>query len=57
MQDKYHGAIHDNVLTLLGLYILPLTAILTIGFYLSASYINPGFIIGNEEVQLAKAQD
>ena len=54
---KYQGTaeIDDTFLTFLGLYQLPLTALVTIGFYLAASYINPGYIIGNEEVQLAKA--
>ena len=49
--------LHDEVLTTLGFYLLPISAVVTIAFYLAASYINPGFIIGNEEVQLAKAQD
>lgn len=34
----------------------PLT-IFTIAFYLLSAYTNPGYIIGNEAVQLAKAQD
>ena len=34
----------------------PLT-VLTIAFYLLSAYTNPGYIIGNEAVQLAKAQD
>ena len=34
----------------------PLT-IFTLAFYLLSAYTNPGYIIGNEAVQLAKAQD
>lgn len=55
IKEAYHGNINDDILTILGLYLLPITSIFTIAFYLMASYINPGFIIGNEEVQLAKA--
>lgn len=31
--------------------------VVTTLFYLLAAYTNPGYIIGNEEIQLAKAQD
>lgn len=47
----------DMFLAYLGYLQLPILAIFTIVFYLFASYLNPGYIIGNEEVQLAKAQD
>ena len=47
----------DPVLMFLGYLQLPALAAVTILFYLLASYLNPGYIIGNEEVQLAKAQD
>ena len=50
-------AIIDPLLDYLGYLQLPSLAVVTILFYLLASYLNPGYIIGNEEVQLAKAQD
>jgi hypothetical protein len=36
---------------------LPIFTVFTLYFYLNASYMNPGYIVGDEEVQLAKAQD
>ena len=45
----------DYVLAYFGLLQLPLFAFVTIMFYLYSSYVNPGYVIGDEEVQLAKA--
>ena len=47
----------DRFVAFLGYFQLPALGILTIICYLFASYLNPGYIIGNEELQLAKAQD
>ena len=44
------ASIDDSFLTFLGFYQMPICAAVTIGFYLMASYINPGYIIGNEEL-------
>ena len=41
---------HDQFLSVTGLILLPISMVITNGFYLAASFINPGFIIGNEEV-------
>jgi len=40
-----------------GLLALPILTFGTIVFYLLVSFTNPGFIIGNEEIQLKKAVD
>ena len=46
----------DKVLDAFGIVLIPLT-LLSIVFYMLAAYTNPGLLIGDETVQLKKAQD
>ena len=46
----------DEFIKVLGLILIPLS-IFAITFYLLSAFTNPGLLIGNEEVQLQKAQD
>jgi len=36
---------------------LPILTVISVIFYLLTAYTNPGFVIGNEEIQLKKAVD
>lgn len=44
-------------LEVLGFGVFPIFTIITILLFLLSAYTNPGFIIGNELLQLQKAQD
>jgi len=46
----------DDTIDILKLLFLIFSAI-TLMCYLFAAFTNPGYVIGNEQVQLAKAQD
>lgn len=46
----------DTILNMMGVMLIPFS-ILSVTFYLLSAYTNPGLLIGNEQVQLQKAQD
>ena len=44
----------DKIIQILNL-VFPVFSIITVMFYLISACTNPGYIIGNEQIQLAKA--